>query len=205
MRYQLRCSRTRNMGCCFVNLTRVLPIIVALTPRNDSFECKRQNLDPCTPEILTYWLSLWILSLEAWLKSLSSTYRPSRFFAMYSFFKIFYILVSTTALWITFTPPNLPPDKGEGVESTVLEVLFRQCSLLLLTKVSYQDAEATNLLIYLLRAFAFALLLLKQQSSLLYMYLTNLTPAWCCRISFFPVGLRNTSAPRSYLSLEHSW
>jgi len=56
------------MGCCFVNLTRILPIIVtssvALTPRNDSFECKKQNLDPYTPEILTYWLSLWILPVN---------------------------------------------------------------------------------------------------------------------------------------------
>ena len=60
---------------------------------------------------------------------------------MHSYFKVFYILVSTIALWITFTPPNLPPDKGEGADSTVLEVLFRQRFLLLLTKVSYQDIK----------------------------------------------------------------
>ena len=60
---------------------------------------------------------------------------------MHSLFKIFYILVSTTSFWIAFTPPNLPPAKDEGAESTALEVLLRQRPLFTLVKVSYQNIK----------------------------------------------------------------
>ena len=66
---------------------------------------------------------------------------------MHPLFKIFYILVSTTAFWITFTPPNLPPAKDERAESTALEVLLRQRPLLLLIKVSYQDTKLLSKLL----------------------------------------------------------
>ena len=70
------------------------------------------------------------------LNSLSFPQLP-HLFAMHSLFKIFYILVSTTACWITFTPPNPPPAKDEEAESTVLEVLIRQHSSRFIIKVSY--------------------------------------------------------------------
>jgi len=80
---------------------------------------------------------------------------------MHSFFKIFYIIVSTASLWIAFTPPQLPPAKDEGAESTALEVLIRQHSSRFIIKVSYRICSP--LLNYQIvdRASVFALRLLR--------------------------------------------
>ncbi|KAL9710536.1 hypothetical protein Ac2012v2_006070 [Leucoagaricus gongylophorus] len=45
---------------------------------------------------------------------------------MHVFFKVLHIFASTASLWISFTPPNLPPEKDEKAESIALEVLFKQ-------------------------------------------------------------------------------
>jgi len=56
---------------------------------------------------------------------------------MHAFFKVLHIFASTASLWISFTPPNLPPEKDEKAKSIALEVLFKQRFGRFMIKVSY--------------------------------------------------------------------
>jgi len=58
-------------------------------------------------------------------------------FTMHAFFKVLHIFASTASLWISFTPPNLPPEKDEKAKSIALEVLFKQRFGRFMIKVSY--------------------------------------------------------------------
>ena len=67
VRYELRCSRTRDMGCCSVHLTRI--IIESLHQLrwhlpNDNSKYKERDPDPCTPENFSYYPSLWIFHIN---------------------------------------------------------------------------------------------------------------------------------------------